>query len=171
MMLNPALQELHRSFAELIIAEHSNGDIYFSCDKDRRNTWKYQLQQKLFPGLLLSPVKEILHTNDSIKLEENTVQSYFQIFKRTGGGQEDKSQHFLASIHMLTRTGQNHRLPLLHCNMHAKQHLQLLTRSCSKRKSPSKFFERTLQKSLIFMACHASGNYKQFWVRKHSNRF
>lgn len=85
--------------------------------KDGTISYKY----KFFPHLLLSSVKEILHTN--IKLEQNVVQSYFQLFRRTGGGRTKKPT-FLASIYKLTMTEvRTTCCHLLHCSMHVNNAL------------------------------------------------
>lgn len=75
MKFNPILQELHRSFAELIMA--FQWEFLLLLGQGQKEHMEILAAGKFFPGLLLSPVKEILHTNASIKLEENLVQSYF----------------------------------------------------------------------------------------------
>lgn len=50
--------------------------------------------RNFFPGFLLSPVKEILHTNASIKLEENAVQSFFNCSGELMGGRNIKANIF-----------------------------------------------------------------------------
>lgn len=68
--------------------------VFTSPRKGREGKHSYKC--KFFPHLLLSSVKEILHTN--IKLEQNIVQSYFQLFRRTGEGGNKKPNIFSFNI-------------------------------------------------------------------------